>query len=355
MIRLFLFLLALITHHFIPRHNAELRLLKAQIKILRERIPTKRIIPSAAEKAELVRLGDLCGDNVGDLIEIVKLATYRRWAKRDIKSVPFKNVGRPRLTQEIRDWVIKMGNDNLLWGYRRIVGEMKKLGFHLGETSVKRILKEAGIHPSPEKEEKKPVIPWLTFIEAHMESIVACDFFSKDIFTPLGKKTAYVLVFIHLDSRSIYSSSSTYNPNSDWVTQQARNANMWCHGIGVTPRFLLRDADTKFCGRFEQVWKGEGARILQIPHRAPAANAYCESLISSIKMEILDFFICVSRRQLDYIVKSWVRYYNMERPHQGKGIGNNVLDVDFKARKEGIINSREKLGGLIRSYYREAA
>ena len=188
-----------------------------------------------------------------------------------------------------------------------------------------------------------------------MESIVACDFFSKDIFTPMGKKTAYVLVFIHLDSRRIFSSASTYNPNSDWVTQQARNASMWCHEIGVIPHFLLRDADTKFCGRFDQVWKGEGARILQIPHRAPAANAYCESLISSIKMEILDFFICVSRRQLDYIVKSWVRHYNTERPHQGKGVGNNVLDVDFKVRKEGTIRSREKLGGLIRSYYREAA
>jgi hypothetical protein len=70
MIRMFSFLLTLITHHFIPRHNADIRFLKVQIKTLRERIPTKRIIPSAAEKAELVRLGDMCGDDVGDLIEI---------------------------------------------------------------------------------------------------------------------------------------------------------------------------------------------------------------------------------------------------------------------------------------------
>ena len=76
MIRMFSFLLALITHYFIPRHNAEIRLLKAQIKILLERVPTKRIIPSAEEKAEMVRLGDMCGDDVGDLIEIVRLATY---------------------------------------------------------------------------------------------------------------------------------------------------------------------------------------------------------------------------------------------------------------------------------------
>ena len=63
---------------------------------------------------------------------------------------PFKAVGRPRLTQELREVVIRIGSENLLWGYKRIAGELKKLGLYAGANSVKRILNEAGIHPSPE-------------------------------------------------------------------------------------------------------------------------------------------------------------------------------------------------------------
>ncbi|MBF0370342.1 MAG: transposase [Magnetococcales bacterium] len=195
----------------------------------------------------------------------------------------------------------------------------------------------------------------MTFIHAHLESVIACDFFTKDVFTFSGKMTAYILVFIHLGSRRVYCSSSTYSPDSAWVTQQARNAAMWCGDLGINPRFLIRDADTKFSGTFDEVWKTEGARIIQIPHRAPQANSFSESFVASIKREALDFFVCFSRRQLDYITRSWVRHYHDERPHQGHGIGNNVLNVDFRPQKTGPVRSKEALGGIIRSYYREAA
>ncbi|WP_227657720.1 integrase core domain-containing protein, partial [Candidatus Magnetaquicoccus inordinatus] len=221
--------------------------------------------------------------------------------------------------------------------------------------SVKRILTDAGIHPTPEKEKKKPPIPWLTFIKAHLESIVACDFFTKDVFTPMGKMTAYSLVFIHLRSRQVFCSPPTYSPNSAWVTQQARNALMWCDEQNIKPEYLIRDADTKFSGTFKEVWKSEGIRIIQIPHRAPEANAFCESFIATLKREVLDFFFCFSLSQLDYIQQTWLRHYNQERPHTGAGIGNNVLKVDFRPQETGSIRSREILGGITRSYYREAA
>jgi putative transposase len=352
---MFTFLLAIVIHYFTPRHNAEIRFLKAQMKILQDRVPTKRIIPTAEEKSELIRLGAICDHEVADLLEIVKHATYRRWLDRSQKGEIFKNVGRPRLTEEICALVIKLAKENILWGYRRIVGEMKKLGFHLGATSAKRILTEAGIHPSPEKEKKKPPLDWLTFISAHVESVVACDFFTKDVYTLKGKMTAYILMFIHIGSRRVFCSSATYSPDSAWVTQQARNATMWCEDLGIEPRFLVRDADTKFSGPFLEVWKSEGVRVIQIPHKAPQVNAFAESFIATIKRETLDFFVCISRRQLDYIVKSWVRHYHFDRPHQGRGIGNNVLDVNFKPKQKGSIRCKESLGGIIRSYYREAA
>lgn len=107
---------------------------------------------------------------------------------------PFEPVGRPPLTRELRDVVIRIGSENLLWGYKRIAGELKKLGLYAGANSVKRILNEAGIHPSPEKRKKKPALPWATFVRAYMESMVACDFFTKTVLTARGPLTAYVLI-----------------------------------------------------------------------------------------------------------------------------------------------------------------
>ncbi len=151
-------LLVFLNQFFMPRHNAQLRLLKAQIAILRARIPTDRIILSPAEKAELIRIGEECGHEIDGLMEVAKPATYKRWLAQMRVGRPFKAVGRPRLTQELRDVVIRIGSENLLWGYKRIAGELKKLGLYAGANSVKRILNDAGIHPSPEKRNKKPAL-----------------------------------------------------------------------------------------------------------------------------------------------------------------------------------------------------
>ena len=255
----------------------------------------------------------------------------------------------------MRDVVIRIGSENLLWGYKRIAGELKKLGLYAGANSVKRILSEAGIHPSPERHTKKPALPWTKFIRAHVETMIACDFFTKTVFTLRGPRTAYVLMFIHLGSRRVYCSAPTYAPDSASVTQQARNTLMWCANQGIAPGFLIRDADTKFSASFDTVWASEGARVIQIPHRAPDANAFAESLIATIKRECLDFFVCFSRSQLDYILRIWVRHYNTERPHRGRGIGNKVLQVDFRPARDGPIRRNRQLGGIITSYTRDAA
>lgn len=351
----FSLLIVFLTQLFMPRHNAQLRLLKAQITILRARIPTQRIILSPAEKAELLRIGAECGHEIDGLLEVAKPATYKRWLAQMRSGRPFKAVGRPRLTKELRDVVIRIGSENLLWGYKRIAGELKKLGLYAGANSVKRILNDAGIHPSPERRKKKPALPWTTFIQAHMESMVACDFFSKTVFTLRGPRTAYVLIFIHLGSRQVFCTAPTYHPHSAWVTQQARNTLMWCADQGIAPKFLIRDADAKFSASFDAVWASEVSRVIQIPHRAPDANAFAESFIATIKRECLDFFVCFSRSQLDYILRAWVRHYNTERPHRGRGIGNNVLQVDFRPARDGPIRRNRQLGGIVTSYTRDAA
>lgn len=135
---------------------------------------------------------------------------------------------------------------NLL-GYRRIVGELKKLGHAIGHASVRRILIEADVYPTPAKKwQRQPPMPWSQFIASHMESLVACDFFSKPVHTLRGKCDAYVLAFIHLGSRKVFCTPATFNPNEAWVMQQAQDAAVWMQTEGIQPMMLLMDRDTKF-------------------------------------------------------------------------------------------------------------
>ena len=209
--------------------------------------------------------------------------------------------------------------------------------------------------PEPNKVIKNPPIPWTTFVHAHIDSIVACDFFTKPIFTLCGIRDAYVLVLFHLGSRKVYCNPSTYHPNSKWVMQQARNASMWMEDEGIDPRFLIRDRDRKYPDEFDAFWKEAGVRPIKTPPRAPMANAFCESYIGTTKRELLNHFICFSRGQLDYILRVWLKYYHEQRPHRGVGRDNTVLDKSFVPNTEGRIRCKTELGGILKSYYREAA
>lgn len=191
-------------------------------------------------------------------------------------------------------------------------------------------------------------MPWTQFVHAHMETMVACDFFTKPIYTLLGRYEAFVLVFLHLRSRKVYCSRPTKHPDSEWVMQQARNASMWLAEEGIEPRFLIRDGDRKFPDSFKDFWKAEDVRVIRIPPTSPRANAFCECFVGTIKKECLNFFMRFSMDQLHYITQVWSRYYNSRRPHRGIGMNNNVLDEQFKPQHEGPVRCREKLGGLIK-------
>jgi len=352
---LFFSLLTLVLQWFRPRHNVHLQLLQAQIRILRSRIDVSRIVPTPQEKAELLRLGAQVGHDVAEVMHVVQPETYRKWIRQSRLGVAFKPSGRPRIPMATVDLVLSMADDNVRWGYRRIVGEFKKLGIRIGTSTVKKILRGSGIHPAPDKAFKKPVVPWTTFVHAHMESMAACDFFTKRIYTLRGVLTAYVLVFIHLGSRKVYCSPATFNPTGDWVMQQTRNANMWLDDMGVTPRFVIHDRDRKYPDAFKAFWKTEGVRCIRIPLKAARANAFVETWIESLKRECLNYFMCFGEDQLDYITTTWVRYYNTRRPHRGLGMKNEVLEKTFIPQSEGVVRCRQQLGGLIKSYYREAA
>ena len=189
-----------------------------------------------------------------------------------------------------------------------------------------------------------------------MNVMVACDFFCKTVWTPLGKRTAYVLTFIHLGSRKVFLSPSTLHPNDQWMRQQARNAGMWAEDEGIGIRFLIHDRDRKFSTSFDAIFERDDGGVVKTPYQSPIANAFAESWIGSLKRECLNHFFCFSLRQLDHIVQTYAVYYNTYRPHQS--LGNRPLGVrdDPPPRSAcGTVRRQSLLGGLLNYYSRQAA
>ena len=292
-------LMELMTQWLRPRYTTRIQLLEAQIRMLRARVNASRIVPTPRERAELLRLGAAMDHDIGELMHVVIPETYRKWLRQLRGRRSYKPSGRPCTPFATRNLVLRLARENLRWGYRRVFGELKKLGIRIGATTIRDILKREGYLPDPQKASKAPPIPWTTFVHAHIDSIVSCDFFTKKILTLGGIRHAYVLVFIHLGSRKVYCSPSTYHPDSKWVLQQARNANMWLEDEGIEPRFLIRDRDGKYPHAFDAFWKEADVTPIKIPPRAPMANAFCESFIGTTKREVLNHFMAVFRVRIE--------------------------------------------------------
>lgn len=344
------------------RRDARVRFLLAQVQILRRKLGGNRVIPSPDDRAWLLAVGQELGHNVADIIGIVTPQTYSRWVVEQREGRKPKRVGRPTLARNLRELIKRLARENDGWGYRRILGELRKLRLRVGRSSVRRILKEAGLTPSPHRRGRAEETVWRKFIRLHLNTMVACDFFAKSVLTPLGVRVANGLAFIHLGTRKVHLSPATYHPHERWVQQQARNALMWLEDNGLTARFIVHDRDSKFSSGFDRVFASAGIRRVRTPRLAPDANAFAESWIGSLKRECLNHFLCFSLGHLDHIASQFVRYYNAHGPHQS--LGNRTLpEAAAGAPKElaadlapplGRVRCRRFLGGLLRHYYHAA-
>lgn len=203
----------------------------------------------------------------------------------------------------------------------------------------------------------------ISAVRLHVNTLVACVFFTTKIITPFGVRVAYSLACIHVGTRRVFLSPPTYHPDDRWVRQQARNALMWLDDQGLEARFLIHDRDTKFSTRFRCLFKSADVRCVRTPLLAPDANAFAKAWIGALKRECLSHFLCFSLGHLDYISQQYVRFFNEHRPHQG--LGNLTIPTaahsppagttSREARLPERIRCQRFLGGLLRHYYRAAA
>jgi putative transposase len=282
--------------------------LKTENGILRSKLP-KRITVTLSERNRLVRLGKAVGAAVKHLVSIVTPRTFARWLNEDKQPKESKRSnrkpGRPKTPDEIRDLVLRLARDNG-WGYTRILGELKKLGVTVCRSTVINILREHGLDPGP----KRGAGSWLEFIQRHVQTLWACDFFSKRIVTMRGFVEMFVLVFIHVGTRRVFVSGMTACPDAIWMKRQAKNFTMTFADTPLAASHLIRDRDGKFTADFDQILKGDGVKTVRTQIRSPNMNAYCERVIQSIKSECLDHFVVFGDKHFRYLIDQYLAHYD---------------------------------------------
>ncbi len=115
---------------------------------------------------------------------------------------------------------------------------------------------------------------------------------------------------------------------------------------------LIPDRDPLYAAQFRAILKSGGVEVVRLPPRSPNLNAFAERFVLSIKSECLDRMIPVGERHLRHAIDEFVDHYHVERTHQG--LGNQLIDGVSESRV-GPVQRPERLGGLLSSYYREAA
>jgi putative transposase len=330
---------------------AENRILKAHLQA--------GVRLSDGERTTLAEIGRRLGRKALQQIACIAkpdtiLAWYRKLiAQKFDGSKRRRGPGRPRISPEIENCVLRLARENSGWGYDRIVGALANLGICVSDQSIGNILRRHGLAPAPKRSQ---TTTWSEFIRRHMDVLAGTDFFTVEVLTWRGLVTYYVLFFIQLGSRRVSIGGMTDHPDECWMQQMARNATLeqWGHLTGC--RYVLHDRDTKFCSSFRDTLEAGGVQCLMLPARSPNLNAFAERWVRSVKHECLSKLILFGETSLRRALRHFTQHYHLERNHQGKG---NVLlfpSSDELQRARGpSICCRERLGGLLKYYYRKAA
>jgi transposase InsO family protein len=326
-------------------------------RILRQQI-AGRIRLTDAERTTLAEIGKKLGKQaLAEVASIVTPDTILAWhqklvAKKFDGSRQRKALGRPPIDAALEALVVRMAQENRSWGYDRIAGALKHLGYTISDQTVGNILKRHDIPPAPER---KKTTTWREFIRTHMEILVATDFFTAEVWTTCGLVTYYILFFLHLASRKVHIAGITPHPDQRWMIQMARNVTMVEWGCLVPGQYLLHDRDGKYCPAFQRIIDDTGVTRVPLPPQSPDLNAYAERWVRSVKEEALSRLILFGEHALRHALKEYMTHYHGERPHQGKG--NIILFPEPRGDGEDHrpLQRHERLGGLLKYYSREAA
>lgn len=351
-------LLLLVLAGWVNRQQQDvIEYLLVENRILRQKIGKKRILLTNQQRRRLAVKGKILGRKMLERVAgIASPETILRWHRELVAqnwdySRQQKKAGRPHVPQETVDLVLRLAKENPCWGYKRIQGAVANLGSVISDTAVANILRAHGIDPAPDRKRQSS---WKDFLNTHWDVLASVDFTTMGVWTKKGLVTYYLLFFMEIATRRVHFAGLTTNPDEGWLLQVARNLTDTDDGFLRGKRYLLMDRDTKFSEAFRGTFDDVGVKPLRLPARSPNLTPHIERYMRSLKEECLERMIFFGERSLQAATVSYVDHFLRERNHQG--VGNRLLmPGDEVGRSSGEIACRERLGGLLRYYYREAA
>jgi putative transposase len=258
--------------------DTELLVLRHENAVLRRHVARVRYEP--ADRAWLAALARLIPrrrwSGAFRVTPATLLAWHRKLAAGKYDTTKRRKPGRPPIVRSIARLAVRLARENPLWGYRRIHGELTKLGVTVAPSTVWQILHAAGIDPAP----RRTGPTWRQFLHAQAAGILAVDFLHVD--TVLLKRI-YVLVFIEHGTRRMHLGGVTASPTGEWTVQQARNLALSLGDRLEDIKFLIRDRGPNFTASFDAVFQATGTRILRTAVQAPRMNAICERLVGTLR------------------------------------------------------------------------
>jgi putative transposase len=330
--------------------------LREENRVLREQLGDKRLRFSDDQRRRLAAKARGSGRKIlADFAMIVTPNTLMAWRRKLIAQkydgTGNRRLGRPRQGGEIEALVVRMAEENRDWGYRCIQGALSNLGHEIARSTIAAILERHGIEPAPERNRKTT---WKEFLTRHWELIVAADLFTVEVWTRRGLQRFIVLFFIELSARKVEIAGIATAANGLWMSQIGRNLTDAVDGILHSKRYLMHDRDPLFTAEFLHMLKDVGVKSVKLPRRSPNLNAHAERFVRSIKESCLERMILFGEHSLRTAIHNCVAHYHTERNHQG--LANRIISPEAAhLGATGVVQRRQRLGGMLNYYYRAAA
>jgi transposase InsO family protein len=196
-------------------------------------------------------------------------------------------------------------------------------------------------------------MPWAKFITAHLGVLVGMDCFTVEVVTWLGLVRYHVLFAIDIASRKVEILGAAVNPGGAWMEQIARNLVDVVDGLLLGKRYVLTDRDPLHRGGFRDILRWGGVKVLKLPAQSPNPNAFAERFVLSLRAGCLHRIVPVGEAHLRRAISEYVTHHHRERNHQG--LENRLIAPEGTQDRHGGVVRRERLGGLLSFYHRDAA
>jgi putative transposase len=329
-------------------NEIEILVLRHQLAVLQRRTPRPRL--NWTDRAVIAALARLLPTRRrrGFLITPATILRWHRQLVRRRWTTAGTPPGRPAIPAGVRALIVRLATENPRWGYRRVHGELRGLGYQIGASTVWKILTAAGIDPAP----RRAGPTWAQFLRAQAHSILACDLFHVDTVT---LHRLYAFFVIEHATRRVHVLGVTAHPTGAWLTQLARNLLMGLDDANRRFRFLIRDRDSKFTPGFDAVFTAVAIKIVRTPVRAPRANAIAERFVGTVRRELLDHALILNQRHAAAVLREFERHYNNHRPHRTLGQAAPSRPLPHVCRiQPAEVRRRDRCGGIIHEYQQVA-